>query len=239
MARRYHCQDHQDVLELETTVLDARPGAFLPETSPFFPGGGGQMADRGNVDWNSGSGGISGFQLEGGDLWHVMDGDAVVGDTVRLTVDPEFRQLMCRLHTAAHIANAIVYQALDGALLTGAQLAENGTLRVDFDLPETDNDRLRALEAPINDAIGQNLEVSAAYMAWDEANAIAGMFRSKAVAPPMLDDGTVRIVEIAGLDRQACGGTHVTGTGDIPPIRVLKVENKGRHNRRLRLGFSA
>ena len=227
------------MLELEAHVLDARPGAFLPDISPFFPGGGGQMADRGAVEWAAGSAGICGFELDGDDLWHLTEGGDTVGDTVHLSVDAEFRTLMCRLHTVAHIANAMAYQEFDGALLTGAQLTENGTLRVDFDLPETDNDRLRALEAPINDAISQNLKVSASYMAWDEANAIAGMFRSKAVAPPMLDDGTVRIVEIAGLDRQACGGTHVVSTGEIPPIRVLKVENKGRHNRRLRLGFAA
>jgi misacylated tRNA(Ala) deacylase len=57
------------------------------------------------------------------------------------------------------------------------------------------------------------------------------------VAPPPTPDGNIRIVEIAGLDRQACGGTHLASTGASPPIRILKVDNKGRHNRRVRIAL--
>jgi misacylated tRNA(Ala) deacylase len=63
------------------------------------------------------------------------------------------------------------------------------------------------------------------------------MFRSKSVAPPPQADGLVRIVEIAGLDRQACGGTHLASTGAARPARIIKVENKGRHNRRIRFAL--
>ena len=75
-------------------------------------------------------------------------------------------------------------------------------------------------------------------MPYDEAKAIPGMFRSKAVAPPPQADGMVRIVEIAGLDRQACGGTHLASTGRSRGARILKIENKGRHNRRVRVGLA-
>ena len=64
------------------------------------------------------------------------------------------------------------------------------------------------------------------------------MFRSKSVSPPRQEDGMVRIVEIAGLDRQACGGTHLASTGRARPVRILKVDNKGRQNRRIRVGFA-
>ena len=58
------------------------------------------------------------------------------------------------------------------------------------------------------------------------------------VSPPPQADGTIRVIEIAGLDRQACGGTHLSSTGQSPPVRILKVDNKGRHNRRIRIGLA-
>ena len=237
MTLRLFCQDHPEALALEASVVDARPGAVLLDASPFFPGGGGQLADKGGIAWYGGKAAVTGFTADGDDLWHEIDTPEELFGTVHVAVDRGFRREMCQLHTLAHIANALVFEAFDGALLTGAQLADNGTLRVDFDLPDVDNDRLRALEGPINDALAEDLAVTSFYMPWDEAQAVDGMFRSKAVAPPRLADDTVRIVEIAGLDRQACGGTHVVRTGEIPKANVLKVENKGRHNRRLRLAL--
>jgi len=71
----------------------------------------------------------------------------------------------------------------------------------------------------------------------DTASAEPGLLRSRSVAPPPTPDGTVRIVEIVGLDRQACGGTHLASTGQSRPIRILKIDNKGRHNRRVRMGL--
>ena len=72
-----------------------------------------------------------------------------------------------------------------------------------------------------------------------EAQATPGLIRSRSVAPPPTPDGKIRIVEIAGLDRQACGGTHLASTGGSAPIRILKIDNKGRHNRRIRFGCLA
>jgi misacylated tRNA(Ala) deacylase len=141
------------------------------------------------------------------------------------------------LHTDTHILNALVYRQFAGALVTGAQLNDDGTARMDFDLPDADNDRLRALEPEINDAIRQDLPVRYAYIPMAEAVSEHGLVRNRSVAPPPDSDGLVRIVEIVGLDRQACGGTHVASTARSRPIRILKIDNKGRHNRRVRLGL--
>jgi misacylated tRNA(Ala) deacylase len=145
---------------------------------------------------------------------------------------------MRQLHTDTHILNALVFQNFDGALVTGVQMAEDGTARMDFDLPAADNDRLRALEPPINDLIRQDIAVNFAYVPMHEAQAERGLIRSRSVAPPPTPDGKIRIVEIVGLDRQACGGTHLASTGGSPPIRILKIDNKGRHNRRIRIGLA-
>jgi misacylated tRNA(Ala) deacylase len=108
---------------------------------------------------------------------------------------------------------------------------------MDFDLPDADNNAVRAVEAAINDAIQQDLAVGDTYIPVDDAYEEHGLIRTRSVAPPPTSDGKIRIVEIAGLDRQACGGTHLASTGRSRPVRVMKIDNKGRHNRRVKIGL--
>jgi misacylated tRNA(Ala) deacylase len=225
------------VYELEANVIDARPGVVLLDRSPVFPGGGGQLLDRALIVSSIGETNVESAIVEEKGTWHVLNQPVILNGKVLVKVDRDFREMMCELHTAAHVVNAIVFMEFDGALLTGAQLGGDYSFRLDFDLPEVENDRLRALEGPINEAIRQDFVVRAGYMPWDNASAEKGIFRSKAVAPPKQDDDTIRIVEIVGLDRQACGGTHVRSTAECGAAKILKTENKGRHNRRVRIGL--
>lgn len=234
---RHFCHDHPETLTLETRVIEARPGAVVLETSPFHPGGGGQLADRGRLTWERGEAQVTGFEMGDGRLWHLLDSPDEPHGAVHVAVDPDFRAAQAELHTGAHILNALVYRHFNGALITGAQLGADLTARVDFDLPAVDNDRLRALEAEINDVIRQDLAVRYAWLLLDAAGAEPGLLRSRSVAPPPSADGTVRIVEIVGLDRQACGGTHLPSTARSRPVRILKIDNKGRHNRRVKYGL--
>lgn len=234
---RYLCHDFPDLLDFETEVLDARPGAVLLARSAFYPGGGGQLPDQGWIEWRGGNVAVTGFEERDGRLWHLLAEPVAVAGAVRGAVDPAFRAVMCALHTNLHIVNALAYQEFDGALVTGVQMAGDGTARIDLDLQGADNDRVRALEPRINAVIRQDLAVRDTTVPLVQAAAEPGLLRSKAVAPPPQDDGMIRVVEIAGLDRQACGGTHLASTGASPPLRILKVENKGRHNRRIRLAL--
>jgi misacylated tRNA(Ala) deacylase len=187
--------------------------------------------------WSGGEAAVTGLEDDGERLWHLIDAAAEVHGTVEAAVDPVFRGIMCELHTDLHILNALVYQAFSGALVTGVQMAGDGTARIDFDLPNADNERLRALEPAINDAIRRDLPVGQTYLALELAEREPGLLRSRSVSPPPMPDGTVRVVEIQGLDRQACGGTHLGSTGQSRPVRVLKIDNKGRHFRRVRIGL--
>lgn len=233
-----YCHDHPDTLSLQTTVTDARPGKVALVETPFYPGGGGQLADRGAIRWNGGETRVTGFEYSAGKIWHLLDRPDEVAGAVEAVVDAEFRRTMRQLHTDTHILNALVFQAFDGALVTGVQMAEDGTARMDFDVPGADNDKLRALEGPINDIIRQDVALNFVYVPMHEAHAERGLIRSRSVAPPPTPDGKIRVVEIVGLDRQACGGTHLASTGASPPIRILKIDNKGRHNRRVRIGLA-
>ena len=235
---RYFCHDHPDVLTLDTRVVDARPGAVVLEQSPFHPGGGGQLTDRGVLRWSGGETRVTAIEADGGRFWHVLAEPVEIAGAVQAGVDADFRAMMTQLHTDTHVLNALVFQKFAGALVTGAQLNADGTARMDFDLPDADNDRLRALEPEINDVIRQDLALRYEWLAADTLAAEAGLIRCRSVAPPPASDGTVRIVEIVGLDRQACGGTHLGSTGQSRPIRVLKIDNKGRHNRRVKIGLT-
>ncbi len=235
---RYFCHEHPDSLTIESRVVDARPGAVRLDQTPFYPGGGGQLPDRGWLRWNGGEIAIVGVEAADDGFWHLLAEPVELSGAIEAVVDPAFRDLMSQLHTGAHILNALVYQQFHGALVTGAQLNADGTVRVDFDLPDADNDRLRALEPAMNDAIRQDLPVRTGYLPEDECRAEPGLLRSRSVTPPPSADGTVRIVEIVGLDRQGCGGTHLASTGRSRPVRILKIDNKGRHNRRIRFGLA-
>jgi len=234
---RLFCQDNPGTLTLDAQVLRARPGAVLLSQHPFYPGGGGQLPDRGLIRWRGGEVAVTGFSEEGSAIWLQLAGELEITGNVQAQVDPVFRQLMRELHTDLHVLNALVFRDFDGALVTGVQMNEDATARIDFDLPDADNDRLRALEPELNDVVRQDLAVETSYVPLAAAHGEKGLLRSRSVAPPPSSEGLIRIVEIAGLDRQACGGTHLASTGGSRPIRILKIENKGRYNRRVRIGL--
>jgi misacylated tRNA(Ala) deacylase len=231
----YLCHEQPDLLEFETSVVDARPGAVLLARSALHPGGGGQVCDTATLKHAHGVAQIIGISPEGGRYWHVLDTPLELAGEVHVSIDAQRRSTLAQLHTATHILNALVYQYFAGALVTGAQINADGSARMDFDLPDADNDALRALEGPLNDVVRQSLDVRASYIGLREAQATPGLIRSLSVAPPPTPDGTIRIVEIDGLDRQACGGTHLTNTAQSRPLRMTKIENKGHRNRRVRI----
>lgn len=235
----YLCHLEPDLYSHDADVIDVRPGAVRLSASAFHPGGGGQVGDIGRIDWSTGSVGVTHISIDGDAWWHDLDDtDALVEGPVRVTIDAEHRLRVASLHTMSHVLNAYVFDEFAGALVTGAQINGDGTGRMDFDLPDVDNDRLRSLEAPLNTVIEQNLAVTSTYVPITEATPESGLMRSMSVAPPPTPDGTFRVIDIAGVDRQACGGTHLANTGQSRPITITKVENKGRHHRRVRFRFA-
>jgi misacylated tRNA(Ala) deacylase len=231
----YLCHSEPDLYDFEADVVDARPGAVLLSRSAFHPGGGGQVSDTGTLEFRGGLLDVIGIERDDERWWHLLsDPQASPEGRVRMRVDAGHRRRVAQLHTDSHVLNALVFEAFDGALVTGAQINADGTGRMDFDLPDVPGDELRRLEPAVNDVIRQEVSVRQTYVDAADAERTPGLIRSLSVAPPPTPDGRLRVIEIAGIDRQACGGTHLANTGESMPFRIVKVENKGRRNRRVR-----
>jgi len=231
----YLCHEHPDLLEHDAEVVSARPGAVVLSRSALHPGGGGQVCDTALLETSAGEVAITGIEGADGQYWHLLDDPTVeLSGSVTVRIDPERRSLVSQLHTDSHILNALVFERFPGTLVTGAQINADGTGRMDFDLSAIDNDVLRGLDVAVNDIIRREIAVNSVYVDASEAAASEGLVRSLSVAPPPTPDGQLRIIDIEGVDRQACGGTHLANTGQSAPFRITKVENKGKRNRRIR-----
>ena len=234
----YLCHEQPDLHEHEATVLDAEPERVVLDRSAFHPGGGGQVCDTGWIDHAGGTVAVTGVETVGGVVWHVLADDSLeLAGPVVVRVDHERRSRVAQLHTDSHVLNALVYERFPGTLVTGAQVNDDGTGRMDFDLSEIDNDVLRGLDAGVNEVIRSGIEVRSVYVDAGDAGTVAGLVRSLSVAPPPTPDGRLRIIDIDGIDRQACGGTHLSNTGASRPFRITKVESKGKRNRRIRFSL--
>ena len=149
------------------------------------------------------------------------------GDAVTAEIDWDKRYARMRMHTALHLLSAALPYAV-----TGGSVGESES-RLDFDIPEAGLDK-DAITARVNEMIASNAAVTSRWISDDELAANPGLVKTMSVKPPM-GTGRVRLIEIANLDLQPCGGTHVCATGEIGPVRVTQIEKKGKQNRRVRL----
>jgi len=152
-----------------------------------------------------------------------------VGDRVTAAIDWDKRYARMRMHTALHLLSAVLPYAV-----TGGSVGESES-RLDFDIPEAGLDR-DIITAKVNEMILSNAPVSARWITDAELEANPGLVKTMSVKPPM-GTGKVRLIEIANLDLQPCGGTHVRATGEIGAVRVTQIEKKGKQNRRVRLAL--
>jgi misacylated tRNA(Ala) deacylase len=153
-----------------------------------------------------------------------------VGDKVTASIDWDKRYARMRMHTALHLLSAVLPYAV-----TGGSVGDSES-RLDFDIPEAGLDK-DAITAKVAEMIASNAPVSSRWITDAELEANPGLVKTMSVKPPM-GTGRVRLIEIAGLDLQPCGGTHVRATGEIGAVRVTQIEKKGKQNRRVRLALA-
>jgi misacylated tRNA(Ala) deacylase len=152
-----------------------------------------------------------------------------VGDPVTAAIDWEKRHVRMRVHTALHLLSAVLPYAV-----TGGSIGD-GDGRLDFDIPDAGLDK-DAITAKLNEMIASNATVTSRWISDAELEANPGLVKTMSVKPPM-GTGQVRLIEIAGLDLQPCGGTHVRSTAEIDQVSVTGIEKKGKQNRRVRLAL--
>ena len=215
-----------------TAVSD--DGVVLDRTV-FYPAGGGQPGDSGTL---TGSDGrpvpISDTRKGGGDIVHVTAdaGHAFAeGDSVTAEIDWERRYLHMRVHTAMHVLCSLVAGAVTGGSV-GA-----GRGRLDFDIPGERPDK-QALTERLMQVVEADEPVSVSWITDAELDANPELVRTMSVKPPT-GSGRVRMIRIGDdVDFQPCGGTHLAATGEIGPVSVAKIENKGRRNRRISIALA-
>jgi Ser-tRNA(Ala) deacylase AlaX len=216
----------------KVAALTAEGGIVL-DASLFYATGGGQPGDSGRLDWAGGSSGVAtAVKGEGGDIILVPDAPVAspaIGTEVVQRLDWGRRYAHMRVHTALHLLSVVVPLPV-----TGGQIGpERG--RLDFNMPEPPED-VEALEAALNALIVRDLPVTEEWITDAELEANPGLVKTMSVRPPV-GQGRVRLIRIGTgadqVDLQPCGGTHVARTGEIGRVRIGKIENKGRQNRRV------
>ena len=208
-------------IRLDRTVFYATSGGQPGDTGALTTAAGGRITITGTVK-----------DRDSGDHLHIPEEGAPIlkaGDTVTAEIDWQRRYRHMRMHTCMHL----LCSAVDGGV-TGGSIGD-GKGRIDFDLPNVALDK-EAIAAEINRRIEGNHAVSASWISDGEMAANMDMIRTMSVKPPS-GQGRVRLINVDGVDLQPCGGTHVKSTGEIGPIRVGKIENKGKHNRRVNIHF--
>lgn len=225
--------------EWDATVIasDAESGIVL-DRSAFYPGGGGQPPDHGVLLW----GGVQTRIVDArrGDdvalIAHPDDPLPPAGTSVRGAIEDDRRTALMRTHSGLHLLSGVVFRDF-GALVTGSNM-DPLSGRLDFNLDEIPPGFKEAVEEACNTEVRTDRAISAYELPRDEAFAIPDIIRTATnLLPPGIE--IVRIVDINGLDVQADGGTHVASTAQIGRMSVLKVENKGKGFRRIRIALEA
>ncbi len=227
--------DDASLREWDAVVLASGGGGVVLDRSAFYPGGGGQPPDHGVLLWGGVQTRIVDARKADGEQWLVAaEGDPLPppGTAVRGAVEDARRTALMRTHSALHLLSGVVFRDF-GALVTGGSM-QPLEARMDFDLAELPADFKDRVAAACAAEVSADRGIAVYSLPRDEAFAIPDIIRTATnLLPPDLE--VVRIVDINGLDVQADGGTHVASTAQIGGIEVVKVENKGKGFRRLRV----
>ncbi|WP_369141019.1 alanyl-tRNA editing protein [Modestobacter versicolor] len=223
------------VREWDATVIGVDPEqGIVLDRSAFYPGGGGQPPDHGVLLWGGVRTRIVGTRSGDEQYLVPVEGDPVppAGTAVRGALDDDRRTALMRTHSGLHVLTGVVFRDF-GALVTGGNM-EPLTARMDFDLPEVPADFKDRVAEAVNTELAADRPIQVRVLPRAEAMAIPDVIRTATdLLPPDLAE--VRIVDIVGLDTQADGGTHVASTAMVGRVEVVKMENKGRGFRRLRV----
>jgi misacylated tRNA(Ala) deacylase len=215
-------------------VVEVLPDGVVLDRTVFYPLGGGQPGDTGVLRRGDGRvcKVIDTRKAEAGRIVHRIEpGDAMpsLGEEVEAAIDWDRRYTHMRMHSCLHLLGSLLRYGV-----TGGQIAADRS-RLDFDTQdEIDKDRVTD---ELNALVAANHTLRSQWITDEELDRQPELVRTMSVQPPR-GAGRIRLLEIPGVDLQPCGGTHIATTGEIGRVVVTKVENKGRHNKRVYVAFA-
>ena len=218
--------------EFEARVVKLDGREVILDRTAFYPGGGGQPADKGSLGIGPVRAAVVDARRESGRVVHVLD--TAIPDTVRDlkgTLDWERRYAHMRYHTALHVLSGVIWRNFE-AKVTGGQMRTDRA-RMDFSFPgDWTADVVGEIERLTNEALAENRPVKVYELEREEALADPDLIRTQVNLVPERVK-RIRIVEIVGLDTQADGGTHVANTREVGDMEITGHKSKGRQNKRL------
>ena len=228
--RLFQCDAYLKVCA--ATVIASHADGIILDRTVFYPLGGGQPGDTGLLRLHRGEISIVDTRHgREGQLIHVPAPDSRVpdvGDKVEAVIDWDRRYAHMRMHTGLHLLGVALPYGVTGGNITAVRS------RLDFDMPES-VDKAET-QTQLNRLIRENHPVDSFWIDEDELEARPELIRTLSVRPPR-GVGKIRLLRITDIDLQPCGGTHVRTTGEIGPMKVTRIEKKGRRNRRVYLEF--
>ena len=218
--------------EFESPVAEISGREVVLDQTAFYPGGGGQPADKGALGVGPVKAAVVDVRREGGHIVHVLD--KAIPDTVRDLkgeLDWERRYAHMRYHTALHALSSVIWRSF-GAKVTGGQMRADRA-RMDFSFPgEWTADVVGEIEHLVNEALAEGRPVRVYELPREEALENPDLIRTQSNLVPERVK-MVRIVEIEGTDTQVDGGTHVANTEEVGEVEITAHKSKGRQNKRV------
>jgi Ala-tRNA(Pro) hydrolase (EC 3.1.1.-) len=222
--------DNSYLKEFEAKVLEVLGEEVVLDRTAFYPKGGGLPEDTGVIVKGQERYLVDRVRKEGDKVFHHIASTGLrEGDIVRGIIDWERRYTIMRMHTGLH-ALASVFNRKTGALITGNQVGTDVS-RLDVNIEKFDRMLIEGVFSETNAELSKNRNVKIYYLSREEAFKIPGIVKLAEVMPPNVE--RLRIVEIEGLDVQADGGPHVSNTREVGLLKLVKLENKGKNNRRV------
>jgi len=229
----YQTDSYMQEFDATITSVDPETRAVVLDRSVFYPGGGGQPNDMGQLTVGGNMYSVDKVKKQGPDVLHFLGGDTSLpepGAQAHGKIDWERRYKLMRTHTALHVLCGTVFRDY-GALVTGGNM-EPLKGRMDFEFERLQGELVGEIEAAVNKEVEAGHDVRVKILPREEAFQIPDLIRTKI---NLLPEGIVevRTVEIVGLDLQADGGTHVKNTSEVGKIKVIDYKSKGAINKRI------
>lgn len=223
------------IKDFDAQVREIRDQQIILDSTAFYPGGGGQPHDCGELRVGTTTFSVVEVKKDGEEILHKV-AEPIQTPLTQLhgMLDWDLRYAHMRHHTALHILSGLVYHQ-NGSLVTGGQIYPDRA-RLDFDLEDLNPERLAKIEKEANQVVKDARPIYVRFFSRDEAINIEALLRTKInLIPPHVKQ--IRVVDIEGFDAQADGGTHVRNTSEVGRIRITKAQNKGKLNRRIEIAL--